>query len=182
MKKLNYFVMLGLSATLVLASCSQQRYASRSKVRVNDQAKEQVKEEKKEVATIAPKPTEQAKPEVNQAEVPQVLRPEVALPQPKEVLKQLTSKEAGRYLRQIVKNPEQIQNLVVKPNDKAKQGSEADADKNTHIHDTWLRWIIIGLVLVLIGIILPNPIGWICYLIGSVLIVLGLIFLLLSLL
>lgn len=179
MKKLNYFVMLGLSATLMLASCSQQRYANRATVRVNDEAKEQVKEEKKEVAAITPKQTEIAKPELKQEEA-KAIKPENATPRPKEVLKQLTSKESGRYIRQVVKDPQKIKDLVVKEDNQTKR--EFQANTGADMSSTWLRWIIIGLVLVLIGIIIPGELGWIFYLIGSVLIVIGLIFLLLELL
>lgn len=180
MKKLNYFVMLSISATLMLASCSQQRYAHRAKVRVNDQTKEQVKEEKKEVASIAPKPAETVKPELKQQEEAKVVTPEIVKPKVKEVFKQLTSKESISFLREAAKDPKQIKDLVVKADNQTKQ--EFKAATGMEHTGRWLTWIIVGLVLILIAFFLVSPVSGIFHLIGSILIVIGLIFLLLELL
>ena len=180
MKKINYFVMLGLSATLILASCSQQRYAHRARVHVNDQAKEQVKEENKEVASIAPKPAELIQPELKQQEEAKVVTPETVKPKAKEVFKQLTSKESRTFLSDVAKDPKKIKDLVVKADNQTKQ----DLKKALDMDHTgrWLTWIIVGLVLILIAWFLPDPLRGIFSLVGSILVVVGLIFLLLELL
>ncbi|MHB1278577.1 MAG: hypothetical protein ACYC1Q_09265 [Bacteroidia bacterium] len=179
MKKINYFVMLGLSATLILASCSQQRYANRARVHVNDQAKEQVKQEQKEVASIAPKPAEAIKPELKQAEDAKTVQAEKITPKPREVFKQLTSKESITFLREAAKDPKQIKDLVVKPDNQTKRDFKSETGMET---GRWLTWIIVGLILVLLGLIIPWTLGWLLYAVGSVLIVIGIIFLLLELL
>lgn len=180
MKKLNYFLMLGLTATLAFTSCSQQRYASRSTVRINDQAKEQVKEEKKEVAAIAPKQMEIGKPEAKAPETPLAQKPESVTPRPKEVLKQLRSEETGRYLRQVLKDPKEIKALISTPDNESKQDFKNNTGLDTS--NQWIRIMIIGLIILLIGILLPGEIGWIFYTVGGIIMVVGLIFLLLELL
>ncbi len=179
MKKINYFVMLGLSATLILASCSQQRYANRARVHKNDQAKEQVKEEKKEVASIAPKPTESVKPELKQPEEAKVVTPENVKPKAKEVFKQLTSKETRTFLSEAVKDPKQIKDLVVKPDNQTKRDFKAKTGLETGM---WLTWIIVGLILLLLGVLIPWELGWLLWTIGSIVIVIGVILLLLQIL
>lgn len=180
MKKINYFVMLGLSATLILASCSQQRYANRARVQVNDQAKEQVNEEQKEVASIAPKPVEAVTPEVKQqADEAKTVQPEKVTPKAKEVFKQLTSKESITFLRETVKDPKQIKDLVVKPDNQTKRTFEAKTGLETGM---WLTWIIVGLILLLLGVLIPWELGWLLWTIGSIVIVIGVILLLLQIL
>lgn len=180
MKKINYFVMLGLSASLVLASCSQQRYANRARVNSKEVAKEQVKEEKKEVASVTPKPTETAKPEVKQpAEEAKAVQVEKATPKVKEVFKQLASKETVSFLKEAAKDPKKIVDLVVKPDNQTKRDFTSQTGMTT---SRWLTWIIVGLVLILIAWFLPDPLRGLFSLVGSILVVVGLIFLLLELL
>lgn len=180
MKKINYFVMLGLSATLILASCSQQRYANRARVHKNDQAQEQVKEEKKEVASIAPKPVEEVTPEVKQqSEEAKTVQPEKVTPKTKEVFKQLTSKESRTFLSEAAKDPKKIKDLIVKEDNQTKRDFTSTTGMET---SRWLTWIIVGLVLILIAWFLPDPLRGIFSLVGSILVVVGLIFLLLQLL
>ena len=182
MKKLNSIFALAFSAAIVLSSCSQQRYSSRAKVRVNDQAKEQQqKEAPKELAVITPKQFDVPAPEVKVPQAAQAQKSESAVPAPtkREVLKKLRSKEMRTALTEIAKEPKQIQQLIQKEDNVKKE--EFKEKVGADFSSKWVKLFIIGLVILLIGIILPGGIGSVFYLVGGLIMLIALILFLLEL-
>jgi|GEM_PF-2464573 len=182
MKKLNTLLMVVTTATLIFSSCSQQRYSSRAKVRVNQQTKEQLVEAPKEVAAITPKNIDITQPEVIAPEANQAQKPESIAPTPtkREVLKKLRSEESKTMLKNIAQDPTKLKDIITKGENVTKK--EFKEKTGLEARGQWLSLIIIGLVLLLIGFLLPQPLGGIFNLVGSILIVIGLIFFLLELL
>lgn len=181
MKNINTrFSILALAAfALALSSCSQQRYSSRSYVKKEVVAQVEVK--KQEVAQLPVIPA----PQAQSVEAPRSLTPQAievsatqeAKVQEPEKVEAKASSAAGNGFMSRVK--ERAAKEVVKRLDKTET---ADSSGDINLGNTWVRLIIIGLIILLIGIILPGAIGTVFYIVGSILMLVGLIFLLISLL
>lgn len=181
MKNINSRIsILALAAfAFILSSCSQQRYANRSYVKKEVVASAEVK--KQEVAQLPAIPA----PQTQLAEVPQSLAPvaievpaaqEVKTQEPKKVEPKAKSAASAGFLAQV---KEKATKTVLKRVEKVQK---TDSNGEISLNNKWVRLMIIGLIIVLIGLLLPDPLGRIFDIVGSILIIIGLIFFLLELL
>jgi hypothetical protein len=168
---------------MLLTSCSQ-RYAHRSKVKVGEKAKKE---------SVIKDPSVIITPEINPSVLvqnedilPVVPKTEPISPE-KATGKKLHIPLVGKVTKKVEKTlgiPLQKSSIIKLLPSKIKKTVLDDEENNqTEVSSHWLRVVIIGLVLILIGVLLGNLlIGQILYIVGSVVVVIGLIMLLLELL
>ncbi|MDX5321168.1 MAG: hypothetical protein LPK45_08650 [Bacteroidota bacterium] len=165
-----------LAATFILTSCSQQRYASRAKVRVNDQARVEVK--KHDVLELTQVEKLEAELPVITPSAPELEPMETAARvERKQVFQQLKSKETRTALKNMVSNPENIIPLINKEDSVQKE--KFAQDTGLDMGNKWVKLMVIGLILMVIGTILGwGPgwgLGWLLNTIGGVMFVIGLV-------
>ncbi|TNE80247.1 MAG: hypothetical protein EP332_08230 [Bacteroidetes bacterium] len=174
---------LALAAfALILSSCGQQRYSSRAYVKKEVVASAEVKKQDKQEVTQLPA--------IPASQVQQTGTPQSNAPQTIELRTTAPAQELGS---ERVQSPVQAPAAETPSNRASEKASKTVVNRLTKIEkaaengdvslgNKWVRLIIIGLIILLIGIILPGGIGYVFYLVGSILMLVGLIMLLLELL
>ncbi len=180
------YLWIAVMGILVLSSCSQQRYAHRAKVKSNQEARATERQRHQAPEKIEPaKSTEWAvAPEAPAAEVNPAPSPapEKAGKQVRKELKKLTSRETRRAVRSLVKSPGKVKDMVAKENNPTKEQFKQQTGLDTS--NKWVKLILLGAILCLVGIVFNFWIGYgsIFYALGSLCILIGVIFLLIELL
>ena len=164
-----------------LASCSSSRYGSVPKVRKHNQTVAQKPAKKKQVIAeteeIASKPVD-INTEIAAAEIP--LAPQkqdiATMPAPSNTVA-ATPAPAPKTVETIKKGldiKERLSPRQIKKLEKLKKHtSTKEVEKGS-----WLWYVVVGLILVIIGAIIPWVLGWIIYVVGTIAIIYGLLMLL----
>lgn len=184
-----------LSLILILSSCSQQRYASRSFSKVKPVASKEVK-----------KAPETASAENTTAQIEEIQSPQAAAAEVTPVQAQaeptastptqaIASTPANQAVKAKAKTTEakpvfSLKNKIakraatkaLKQFKKQSTLDKEDTNGDINISNKWVRLFIIGLILLLIGILLPGAIGYVFYLVGSIIMLIALIGFLIQLL
>lgn len=185
-------------SVVLLASCSQQRFGHLSKVKVNQQANNDRPQKQKSVEKNTQSGDFAVQHEAEKAPIAmeqpvQATTNEISAPEQKNAVtataplsKREVRKEVKETMRAMKKMYRDLPTGQAFGKTEVQQQMKAPAsveksERSAYEGRDWLRLIIIGLVLTLIGILIPGPVGTIFYIVGGIIIIVGLIFLLLEL-
>lgn len=166
-------LLIVLLVSLFLASCSGSRYGHMPKVKKgNNNTQAQKTYKKKEIAplvNVAGKTIQTASPAAQEVTF-------TAINTPTESPKQITPNK--KSLRQIVKtNKGEESTLIPAITLKVKKLTKTKA-QNEERSRSWLWYIVVGIIFILIGALIGTIIGSILYLVGVIAIIFGLLALL----
>lgn len=170
-------IVILILSVVFLASCSNMRYGHMPKAKKQKHAVAKTPEKKKEhlaeTEGIAAKPAEVASTPIA-AEIPLAPQKTVIGTMPAPAKETATPAVAPQTVEKANNVKEQLSSRQVKKLEKLKK----QAETKEIAKGSWLWYVVVGLVLVIIGAIIPWILGWIFYVVGLIAILYGLLMLL----
>ena len=170
-------IVILILSVVFLASCSNMRYGHMPKAKKQKHAVAKTPEKKKEhlaeTEGIAAKPAEVASTPIA-AEIPLAPQKTVIGTMPAPAKETATPAVAPQTVEKANNVKEQLSPRQVKKLEKLKK----QAETKEIAKGSWLWYVVVGLVLVIIGAIIPWILGWIFYVVGLIAILYGLLMLL----